>query len=93
VRGGSRRVFTNAELAKHVAGFREWQREYQAETQAVAERRAVEPEKVRERRKHFVRVPLVWRERLEGATGQTILVALDLLYLYPDSIAKRKMAC
>jgi hypothetical protein len=82
VSGASRRVFTDAELAKHVAGFKEWQREYQAEALAIAESRAVEPEKVRERRKHFVRVPLVWRERLNGATGHTILLALDLLYLH-----------
>src|SRR5260370_1119472 len=85
VSGASRRVFTDAELARHVTGFKEWQREYQAEALAIAESRAVEPEKVRERRKHFVRVPLVWRERLNGATGHTghtILLALDLLYLH-----------
>jgi hypothetical protein len=46
----------------------------------IKERRVV-PRKIRKRRQQFVMVPMVWRERLEGATGQTILLALDLLYL------------
>jgi hypothetical protein len=47
----------------------------------VKARLAVVPRKIQMRRKHFIIVPMVWRERLGGAPGHTILVALDLLYL------------
>jgi len=47
----------------------------------VRERRAVVPRKIAKRRERFIMVPMAWRERLTGATGNTILVALDLLYL------------
>jgi hypothetical protein len=47
----------------------------------VKARLAVVPRKIQQRRQHFIRVPMVWRERLDGATGHTVLVALDLLYL------------
>jgi hypothetical protein len=52
-----------------------------AETIAILERR-VEPEKIRKRRRHFAMVPLTWFERLERASGSTILVAWGLLYLH-----------
>jgi hypothetical protein len=29
----------------------------------------------------FIKVPMAWRQKLVGATGNTILIALDLLYL------------
>jgi hypothetical protein len=48
----------------------------------VPERRAIEPRKLEKRRKHFVRVPWHWVEALKGATGQTCLLALHLLYLH-----------
>jgi hypothetical protein len=47
----------------------------------VKEQLAILPRKIQKRRRHFIRVPMAWRERLDGATGHTILVALDLLYL------------
>jgi hypothetical protein len=47
----------------------------------VLERRAVVPAKWRRRRHHFISVPMVWFERLEGASGQTYRIALHLLYL------------
>jgi hypothetical protein len=40
----------------------------------------VTPYKSRKRRQQFVKVPMAWRERLEGASGQTVLLAWDLLY-------------
>src|SRR5262245_4143216 len=43
---------------------------------------AVVPRKMQRRRQHFVNVPWTWIERLRGATGQTCLVALHLLYLH-----------
>jgi hypothetical protein len=42
----------------------------------------VAPTKIKERRKHFIMFPLVWYERLKGASGQTYRVALYLLYLH-----------
>jgi hypothetical protein len=48
----------------------------------VRERRAVVPGKIQKRRAHFVKVPWVWIERLDGATGQTYRLALCLLYLH-----------
>ena len=48
----------------------------------VTERLAIVPRKIRKRRQHFTMVPHTWRERLDGATGHTILVAWDLLYLH-----------
>ncbi len=47
----------------------------------IRERLAIVPRKVAKRREKFIMVPMTWRERLTGATGSTILVALDLLYL------------
>jgi hypothetical protein len=47
----------------------------------IRERLAAVPRKIAKRRKHFIMVPMTWRERLDGATGNTILVAFDLLYL------------
>jgi hypothetical protein len=47
----------------------------------VEERLAVVPRKIQKRRRHFIMMPMAWRERLDGATGHTILVALDLIYL------------
>jgi hypothetical protein len=49
--------------------------------QPVKEKRAVVPRRIQKRRQQFVMVPMAWREGLEGATGQTVLLALDLLYL------------
>jgi hypothetical protein len=42
----------------------------------------VEPEKLKRRRQHFIRLPLTWYERLKGAHGQTYRVALYVLYLH-----------
>jgi hypothetical protein len=50
-------------------------------TDEQAEKLARVPRKIQKRRKRFVMVPMTWRESLEGATGQTVLLALDLLYL------------
>ena len=47
----------------------------------LPERWAIVPAKIQRRRQHFIRVPHIWRERLDGASGHTILLALDLLYL------------
>ena len=47
----------------------------------VRERLAIVARKIAKRREKFIMVPMTWRERLTGATGNTILVALDLLYL------------
>jgi hypothetical protein len=47
----------------------------------VRERLAAVPRKIAKRREKFIIVPMTWRERLTGAAGNTILVALDLLYL------------
>ena len=47
----------------------------------VRERLAIVPRKIAKRHEKFIKVPMTWRERLAGATGNTILVALDLLYL------------
>jgi hypothetical protein len=47
----------------------------------VLERRVVIPRKLQRRRGHFVSVPMVWFERLIGASGHTYRIALCLLYL------------
>ena len=47
----------------------------------VLERRVVIPRKIQRRRGHFISVPMVWFERLIGASGQTYRIALYLLYL------------
>jgi hypothetical protein len=47
----------------------------------VLERRAATPKKLERRRRHFISVPMVWFERLAGASGQTYRIALCLLYL------------
>jgi hypothetical protein len=39
------------------------------------------PRRIQKRRERFVMMPMAWRESLKGATGQTILLAVDLLYL------------
>jgi hypothetical protein len=43
--------------------------------------RAVVPRKIQKRRRHFIRVPWTWMERLNGASGQTYRLALCLLYM------------
>jgi len=43
---------------------------------------ATTPRKISRRRRYFVQVPWTWRERLDGATGHTVLLAMDLLYLH-----------
>lgn len=48
----------------------------------IRERRVGEPREIQKRRQHFILMPMSWRERLDDATAKTILVALDLLYLY-----------
>jgi hypothetical protein len=40
------------------------------------------PKKIQRRRQQFVQVPWVWVERLGGASGRTIELALHLLYLH-----------
>lgn len=45
----------------------------------VQDRRA-EPSKARRRRRYFVSVPMIWVDRLKGASGQTYRVALCLLH-------------
>jgi hypothetical protein len=40
------------------------------------------PTKIRNRRKHFVRLPMTWYDRMKGAHGQTYRVAWFLLYLH-----------
>jgi hypothetical protein len=47
----------------------------------VLERRAVVPQKIQRRRRHFILVAMAWFERLAGASGQTYRLALCLLYL------------
>jgi hypothetical protein len=47
----------------------------------VTERRAVVPKKIKKRRLEFAMVPMTWYERLEGASGQTVRVAIHLCYL------------
>jgi hypothetical protein len=48
----------------------------------VGEVRAITPRKIRKRRQHFVMVPWMWIERLNGASGQTYRLAHVLLYLH-----------
>jgi hypothetical protein len=38
--------------------------------------------KILKRREHFIQVPFGWLERLSGAGGKVIIVALHLLYLH-----------
>lgn len=45
-------------------------------------KRAAVPAKVRKRREQFIIVPMVWFEKLAGATNQTHRVALYLLHLH-----------
>jgi hypothetical protein len=40
------------------------------------------PTKVRKRQQQFVQVPMIWVEKLNGASGQTHQVALHLLFLH-----------
>jgi hypothetical protein len=40
------------------------------------------PTKIRNRRKHFAKLPMTWYERMKGAHGQTYRVAWFLLYLH-----------
>jgi hypothetical protein len=47
--------------------------------EAIPQRR-IELERVRKRREHFVKIPQTWVERLQGASGRTYHVALELLY-------------
>jgi hypothetical protein len=58
--------------------------------EVIEARRAVEAQtgvrlnssaKIEKRRQQFVKVPWTWVERLEGASGNTVLVALHLLHL------------
>jgi hypothetical protein len=49
--------------------------------EVITERR-LDTKKERERRKHFVKVPWNWVERLAGTGGQVHQVALHLLYLH-----------
>lgn len=44
--------------------------------------RAVVPEKIRRRRRHFIKLPMTWYERLNGAGGQTYQLAWWLLYMH-----------
>jgi hypothetical protein len=46
----------------------------------IAERPATVPRKIRKRREHFVILPMIWWEKLEGASGRTCRVAWYLLY-------------
>jgi hypothetical protein len=39
------------------------------------------PRRIAKRREHFIVVPFGWLERLDGARGATVLLALHLLYL------------
>jgi hypothetical protein len=47
----------------------------------VGEVRAVVPRKIRKRRLEFAMVPMTWYERLDGASGQTVRVAIYLCHL------------
>jgi hypothetical protein len=40
------------------------------------------PAKIRKRREQFIRVPWAWLEKLRGAPGQTIWLAVYLLHLH-----------
>jgi hypothetical protein len=44
--------------------------------------RRVTPRKIQKRRPHFIKVPMAWYERMQGASGQTHRVAEHLLYLH-----------
>jgi len=44
--------------------------------------RIIPPPKICKRRQHFIQVPFVWLERLDGAAGKTYAVALHLRYLH-----------
>ena len=44
--------------------------------------RPVVPQKVRKRREQFIQMPMVWVERLRGATGQTWHLAAHLIHLH-----------
>lgn len=48
----------------------------------VSEVQAIVPRKIQKRRQHFVKVPMVWVERLAGAFGNTWVIAMHLLYLH-----------
>ncbi|MGY4289612.1 hypothetical protein ACVWXO_008878 [Bradyrhizobium sp. LM2.7] len=52
------------------------------DSEARPERRVSTPRKIERRREHFVKVPWPWVETLSGASGQTVLLALHLLYLH-----------
>jgi len=45
-----------------------------------AERLAMVPRKIQKRRQQFAILPMMWWEKLEGASGQTCRVAWYLLY-------------
>ena len=47
----------------------------------AARRPAFEPHKIRHKKQKFVQVPWQWLERLEGASGKTYQLALQLLWL------------
>jgi hypothetical protein len=47
----------------------------------IPARKLERPDKVRRRRQEFIMVPLTWLDRLGGARGQTVIVALHLLHL------------
>jgi len=51
-------------------------------TSEMLSERPIIQKKTRKRRLHWVRLPMAWYERLEGAPGQTYRVALYLLYLH-----------
>ncbi len=51
-----------------------------AESMAIVEP-AVVPWKIQKRRQQFVKVPWTWVERLTGARGHAVIVALHILYL------------
>jgi hypothetical protein len=40
------------------------------------------PHKIAKRRHHFIQVPFVWLERLNGASGKAYAVALHIQYLH-----------
>jgi hypothetical protein len=52
-----------------------------AETVHLGRQLPRESAKILKRRQHFVQVPLVWLERLRGASGKTFEIALHLQYL------------
>jgi hypothetical protein len=49
---------------------------------AMLGQQAMVPEKIRKRRKLFVKLPMAWYDGLNGATGQVYRVAWYLLYLH-----------